>query len=64
MKKEEPYDGQLSRTVLSGGGGGSRILWVLSDCSKGDMKMTTPLSNLILLREIHHWLSNYLVMPF
>jgi hypothetical protein len=44
-------------------GGGSCVSWVPSYRREGrDEK--NPLSNLILLREIHHWLSNYLVMPF
>ena len=44
-------------------GGGSRASWVPSYCCEGRYE-NNPLSNLILLREIHHWLSNYLVMPF
>jgi hypothetical protein len=44
-------------------GGGVAHHGYLLIAVKGDMKIN-PLSNLILLREIHHWLSNYLVMPF
>jgi hypothetical protein len=44
-------------------GGGSCVSWVPSSRREGRYE-NDPLSNLILLREIHHWLSNYLVMPF
>lgn len=45
-------------------GGGSGASWVPpSYCCEGRYE-NNPLSDLILLREIHHWLSNYLVMLF